>query len=62
MENNTKFKITYFSNSDEEEITRHGLWDDKCREWTSKAGDKLLTYFDMDKGGYRTAKTNWKLW
>jgi len=62
MLNNTKFKITYFSNKEKREITRHGLWTDQCKEWTSKAGNKLLTYFDLDRQAYRCAKDNWKVW
>ena len=61
MENNTQFKITYYSNKDKKHITRQGKWDEKCSYWTSKVGDKLITYFDMDKDGYRTAKGSWKV-
>ena len=61
MENNTQFKITYYSNKDKKHITRQGKWTDQCRYWTSKAGDKLMTYFDMDKDAYRTAKGSWKV-
>ena len=41
--------------------TRRGKWTDKCRYWTSKIGDSLITYFDMDKEQYRTAKGSWKV-
>ena len=61
MENNTTFKITYYSNKDKKHITRNGKWTDKCRFWTSKVGDKLITYFDMDKQEYRCAKGSWKV-
>ena len=61
MENNTQFKITYYSNKDKKHITRQGKWTDKCRYWTSKVGDSLITYFDMDKQQYRTAKGSWKV-
>ncbi len=61
MENNTQFKITYYSNKDKKHITRQGKWDEKCRYWTSKVGAKLITYFDLDKDGYRTAKGSWKV-
>ena len=61
MENNTQFKITYYSNKDKKHITRQGKWDEKCRYWTSKVGAKLMTYFDMDAEGYRTAKGSWKV-
>ena len=61
MENNTQFRITYYSNKDKKHITRNGKQDDKCRYWTSKLGAKLMTYFDMDAQGYRTAKGSWKV-
>ena len=61
MENNTTFKITYYSNKDKKHITRQGKWTDKCRYWTSKQGAKLMTYFDMDADNYRTAKGSWKV-
>ena len=61
MENNTTFKITYYSNKDKKHITRKGKWTDKCRYWTSIAGANLITYFDMDKEQYRTAKGSWKV-
>ena len=61
MENNTTFRITYYSNKDKKHITRNGKWDEKCKYWTSKMGAKLMTYFDMDAEGYRTAKGSWKV-
>ena len=61
MENNTQFRITYYSNKDKKHITRYGKWTDKCRYWTSKQGAKLMTYFDMDADNYRTAKGSWKV-
>ena len=61
MENNTQFRITYYSNKDKKHITRQGKWTDKCRYWTSKQGAKLMTYFDMDADNYRTAKGSWKV-
>ena len=61
MENNTTFKITYYSNKDKKHITRNGKWDEKCKYWTSKMGAKLMTYFDMDKQEYRCAKGTWKV-
>ena len=36
-------------------------WTDLCRYWTSKVGDSLITYFDMDKQEYRTAKKSWTI-
>ena len=61
MENNTTFRITYYSNKDKKHITRYGKWTDKYRYWTSKQGAKLMTYFDMDADNYRTAKGSWKV-
>ena len=61
MENNTQFRITYYSNKDKKHITRNAKWDEKCKFWTSKLGAKLMTYFDMDAQGYRTAKGSWKV-
>ena len=61
MELNKQFTITYYSNKDKKHITRHGKWTDKSRYWTSKIGDSLITYFDMDKDAYRTAKGSLKV-
>jgi len=61
MELNKQFTITYYSNKDKKHITRQAKWTDKCRYWTSKVGDSLITYFDMDKDAYRTAKGSWKV-
>ena len=54
------FRITY-KKANGETVTRFGKWDDKCRYWTSKVGAKLMTYFDEDAQGYRTAKGSWKV-
>ena len=61
MELNKQFTITYYSNKDKKHITRNAKWTDMCRYWTSKVGDSLITYFDMDKDAYRTAKGSWKV-
>ena len=55
MELNKQFTITYYSNKDKKHITRQGKWTDNCRYWTSKVGASLMTYFDIDAQGYRTA-------
>ena len=49
------FQITYYSASDKKHITRNALWTDQCKYWISKGGRMLMTYFDVDQGGYRTA-------
>ena len=61
MENNKTFYIVYYSNKDKKHITRTATWDNKCKFWTSKQGANLMTYFDMDSWGYRTAKGSWKV-
>ena len=33
-----------------------GTWTEKCKYFTSKVGNHMMTYFDMDAQGYRTAK------
>ena len=55
------FTITYFSASDNKVITRNALWTDKSRYWISKAGRLLMTYFDVDQDGYRTASDTWSI-
>jgi len=59
MELNKQFKITYYAKKHGKHITREAKWTDLCRYWTSKVGDSLITYFDMDKQEYRTAKGSW---
>ena len=59
--NNKPFIITYYSASDKKTITRNALWTDKCRYWISKSGRMLMTYFDIDADGYRTASDSWSI-
>jgi hypothetical protein len=54
------FRITY-KKSNGETVTRFGKWTDKCRVWTSKIGSALMTYYDLDAQGYRTAKNKWEV-
>ena len=54
------FRITY-KKSNGETVTRFGKWTDKCRVWTSKIGSALMTYYDLDQKGYRTAKGKWEV-
>jgi hypothetical protein len=37
------FRITY-KKANGETVTRFGKWDDKCRYWTSKIGEALITH------------------
>ena len=59
LENNETFKITYFAKKHNKPITRNGKWTDLCKEWVSKTGNKLFTYYDTDNNGYRTASGNY---
>jgi len=59
MELNKQFKITYYAKKHDKYITRNAKWTELCRYWTSKVGDSLITYFDMDAQSYRTAKGSW---
>ena len=61
MELNKQFKITYYAKKHDKYITRNAKWTELCRYWTSKVGDSLITYFDMDAQSYRTAKTSWTI-
>jgi len=54
-----QFMITYFSTKDGKLITSKGTWTEKCKYFTSKVGNHMMTYFDMDAQGYRTAKGSW---
>lgn len=61
LENNETFKITYYANKHGKHITRNGKWTDMCKEWVSKTGSKLFTYYDTDNNGYRTASGNYMI-
>ena len=56
MENNKTFNITYYAKKHAKHITRRAKWDSLSKYWTSKSGNQLITYYDMDAQGYRTAK------
>ena len=51
--------IKYYANSHKGYIERRIKWTDLCKEWVSNSGVKLLTYFDIDANGYRTASKEW---
>ena len=55
LEKEETFKITYFAKKHGKTITRNGKWTDHSKEWISKTGNKLFTYYDLDNQGYRTA-------
>ena len=51
LEINDKFTIGYFAKMHNKRIFRKGMWTNLSREWISKKGDKLLTYYDLDNQG-----------
>ena len=60
MIKNKTFRIT-LKKANRETVTRFGTFDDKCRHRTRIVGTALITYFDLDKQGYRTASGSWKV-
>ena len=61
MENNTQFRITYYSNKVKKHITRRGKHDEKSRYGTNKQGQPYYVYYDLDAHNYRCAKISWKV-
>ena len=61
MENNKTFNITYYAKKHAKHITRRAKWDSLSKYWTSKTGNQLITYYDMDAQGYRTCSGNYKI-
>ena len=59
LEKGDEIRITYFAKKHNKTITRKGKWTDLCKEWVSKTGNKLFTYYDTDNNGYRTASGNY---
>jgi len=63
IENGTKFVVSYIpekingkENVEQKMEFRSALFDDKSKVWTTTKGETVLTYFDLDRNGYRTAK------
>ena len=61
MENNTQFKITYYSNKHKKHITRKVSMTTSVDIGVLKLVLNFMTYFDEDAQGYRTAKGSWKV-
>ena len=52
------FMIRYYAKKHQKTITRRAKYDENCRTWISKKGDKCLCYYDVDadtSNKYRTA-------
>jgi hypothetical protein len=63
IENGTKFVVSYIpekingkENVEQKIEFRSALFDDKSKVWTTTKGETVLTYFDLDRNGYRCAK------
>jgi len=63
IDKGTQFVISYIpetingeKNTDIKTIRRSALFDDKSKGWTTTKGETVLTYFDLERNGYRTAK------
>jgi hypothetical protein len=63
IENGTKFVVSFIpetingeKNVKQKREFRSALFDDKSKIWTTSQGHTVLTYFDLDRTGYRTAK------
>jgi hypothetical protein len=61
MNINKHFTITYYAKKHGKHITRNAKWTELCKYWTSKAGNALITYYDLDSQGYRTCSGNYKI-
>ena len=59
--------IQYYAMKHKSYIRRRIKWTDKCKEWVSNSGVKLLTYLDLDQterlgtDQYRTASKDWHI-
>ena len=63
IETGTKFVVSYIpqtingqKNTELKTVRRDALFDDKSKVWTTSKGETVLTYFDLDRNGYRCAK------
>ena len=61
MNTQKTFTITYYAKKYGKMITRNAKWDSLSKYWTSKAGNALVTYYDLDKQGCRTCSGNYKI-
>ena len=63
IDNGTQFVVSYIpdtinkvKNTEQKLVFRSALFDDKSKVWTTTKGETVLTYFDLERNGYRTAK------
>ena len=63
IDKGTQFVVSYIpnkvngeKNTETKIVRRSALFDDKSKVWTTSKGETVLTYFDLERNGYRTAK------
>ena len=61
MNTQKTFTITYFAKNYGKMITRNAKWDNLSKNWTSKSGNALVSYYDLDAQGHRTCSGNYKI-
>ena len=52
---NSKIKVTWFMSKYRVTDTRHGIYDNKSKQFVSKSGIKCLTFWDTLRNRYTTA-------
>ena len=63
IDNGVNFVVSYIpetingeKNINQKREFRSAKFDDKSKIWTTTKGETVLTYFDLERNGYRTAK------
>ena len=62
IDNGVNFVVSFIpetingeKNVEQKREFRSAKFDDKSKVWTTTKGETVLTYFDLDRNGYRTA-------
>jgi hypothetical protein len=63
IDNGVNFVVSFIpetingeKNVEQKREFRSAKFDDKSKVWNTTKGETVLTYFDLDRNGYRTAK------
>jgi hypothetical protein len=63
IDNGVNFVVSFIpetingeKNVEQKREFRSAKFDDKSKVWTTTKGETVLTYFDLDRNGYRCAK------
>ncbi len=63
IDNGVNFVVSFIpetingeKNVEQKREFRSAKFDDKSKVWTTTKGETVLTYFDLERNGYRTAK------